>query len=101
MNANIPKNVRALYVHVPFCRSKCFYCDFYSVRYSQLSCEGYLEAIDKDLEQSAEGLEPETVYVGGGTPTMLTCDQLVRLLESIARRVSLRQVREFTVEANP
>jgi len=90
-----------LYVHVPFCVSKCLYCDFYSLRYSEMLAQDFLEALEKDIESSAEGLQPETIYIGGGTPTSLSNRLLRELLDIIARHVSLERVTEYTIEANP
>ncbi|NIA21113.1 MAG: radical SAM family heme chaperone HemW [Anaerolineaceae bacterium] len=92
---------QSLYVHVPFCKRKCGYCDFYSVepRSDQLLSD-YLEA----LELEAAGiphLTLRTVYIGGGTPALLSSQQLERLLRLLRSRFDLTTVDEFTVEANP
>jgi oxygen-independent coproporphyrinogen-3 oxidase len=95
---------RALYVHVPFCATKCSYCDFYSLPGGRRGREPaeYLDALDRELAARApEGFAPETIFVGGGTPTILEPDELRRLGAIVRSRCDLSRVREWTVEANP
>jgi oxygen-independent coproporphyrinogen-3 oxidase len=88
---------RHLYVHVPFCASRCDYCDFVSLTGQRDQQGRYVEALLAELELERELLasELETVYLGGGTPTLLEADALRRLLEG------LPAADELTVEANP
>jgi oxygen-independent coproporphyrinogen-3 oxidase len=101
---------RALYVHVPFCRAFCAYCDFARELYAPDRVVLYLAALDRELHQRVGRLTaaarvarfaPATVYIGGGTPTSLSADELGQLLEVLARHVDGFQAAEFTVEANP
>ena len=95
---------RALYVHVPFCETKCSYCDFYSLPGGRRGREpeAYLDALDRELALRApEGFAPETVFVGGGTPTVLSAGELRRLGAILRERCDLSRLREWTVEANP
>lgn len=95
---------RALYVHVPFCETKCAYCDFYSLPGGRRGREpeAYLDALDRELAARAPaGFSPETVFVGGGTPTVLSPGEIRRLGAILRARCDLSGVREFTVEANP
>ncbi|HEU4394315.1 MAG TPA: radical SAM family heme chaperone HemW [Planctomycetota bacterium] len=95
---------RALYVHIPFCETKCAYCDFYSLPGGRRGREPgeYLDALDRELAARAPaGFAPETVFVGGGTPTVLSPDEIRRLGEILRARCDLSRVREWTVEANP
>jgi len=87
-----------LYVHVPFCRSKCRYCGFYSVPAAGRDTGRLVAAVLKELEQY-DGNRFCTAYVGGGSPTALPPDQLINLVRRIAEW--LPQVEEFTVECNP
>lgn len=94
-----------LYVHVPFCRSKCAYCDFFSVvpPNAELT-ERYVNALILHMQSYRRGARdyaPDTVYIGGGTPTSLEPDLLIRLIRAIRRNFSLVRGAEFTVEANP
>jgi oxygen-independent coproporphyrinogen-3 oxidase len=95
---------RALYVHVPFCETKCSYCDFYSLPGGRRGREpeAYLEALDRELAARAPaGFAPETVFVGGGTPTTLDPAEIRRLGAILRSRCDLSRLREWTVEANP
>jgi len=92
-----------LYVHIPFCASKCGYCDFYSVPADGECMDSFVGALLRELEEDVfvEGRTIETVYVGGGTPTILPTDLLDRLFEGLRRVVSTYSPAEFTVESNP
>lgn len=92
-----------LYIHIPFCKSKCKYCDFYS-----LSChekeDKYIKRLIKEIEFSASKYGKrtiDTVYFGGGTPTSLKKGNLSLIFNEIARRFDVENNAEITVEANP
>ncbi|MBU2504692.1 MAG: radical SAM protein, partial [Candidatus Omnitrophica bacterium] len=89
--------VESLYIHIPFCRKKCFYCDFYSVNYKENLASVYIETLCKQIDKLEDDFS--TIYIGGGTPTVLGAPHLGKLLKSL-KRVS-KKVIEFTVEANP
>lgn len=92
-----------LYVHIPFCESRCIYCGFYSTTLSQYKSR-YVEALCRELSIRCEELtEPiNTIYIGGGTPSRLTTLQLQRLFEYIYNNVSNINVdAEVTMECNP
>lgn len=91
----------ALYVHVPFCRRKCRYCDFYSVPSDEAVCERFVAAATEEFNRRRHLLSRplRSVYVGGGTPTVLPSNLLERLLKLPGEYVSSST--EFTVEANP
>jgi len=95
--------VRAVYVHVPFCRRRCGYCDFYSVEFDAAAAGPLVEALLRELDAYAArpDLSLETVYVGGGTPTTLPLELLRRLLGRLRQVVRPDAQIEFTVEANP
>lgn len=94
-----------VYVHIPFCRSKCYYCDFVSYPgRSEEEKAGYLAALSKETDHYREqlpGLRTETLYIGGGTPTCLTGGQLYALLESLGEGLGMIKGAEVTVEGNP
>lgn len=97
-------NSSGLYVHVPFCDGKCHYCAFYSLPYSRPRAEAWLEAVQAELAAARRLLPhfaPETLFMGGGTPSMLEPDLLESLLELINRMVVPQPSREWTCEANP
>ena len=89
--------VRHLYVHLPFCSSRCGYCDFVTVVGRRGQHEAYVDALLRELELEGALLAPtlETVFLGGGTPTFTEPQALERLLETLPR------AKEVTVEANP
>lgn len=93
----------ALYVHTPFCTTKCGYCDFYSVPLSDRPTGPLVDALLTELKLQAGALADgaSTVFVGGGTPTVLPDDQLSRLVEAVGEHVDGSADVEFTVEANP
>jgi oxygen-independent coproporphyrinogen-3 oxidase len=102
------KNGFAVYVHVPFCASRCGYCDFNTYTASELgggaSREEYADTVLSELQLAARVINPEkvdTVFVGGGTPTLLGADDLGRILEGIDKAWGLDPGAEVTTEANP
>src|SRR3954468_5674222 len=96
-----------VYVHVPFCASRCGYCDFNTYTASELGGgagrEGYADAVLAELKLAASvtGAPVDTVFVGGGTPTLLDPADLGRILEGIDRAWGLTADAEITTEANP
>lgn len=89
-----------LYLHIPFCVSKCFYCDFASYPGKTALITPYLKALEAEAELYNLKNKPETVYVGGGTPSFLNEEQIKTLLDFInAKYVS--GFKEFTFECNP
>ncbi len=92
-----------MYVHVPFCRHKCHYCDFYSFVDAQDRQEVFVERMENELQQWArvQRGELQTLFVGGGTPTMLRPELLDRMLSAIRGLLKWRAGAEWTVEANP
>jgi oxygen-independent coproporphyrinogen-3 oxidase len=95
---------RALYIHIPFCTNKCFYCDFNSYVAAGQPIDAYLDALENEMKLTVESMPPEiidTVFVGGGTPTVLTPPQMSRFLASVKKYFPLADNVEFTMEANP
>ena len=94
----------SLYVHIPFCRSKCDYCDFYSLAGKEDRMDDYQKALIKHLKETApyvKGYPVESIYFGGGTPTFYGEKRLRELLGVIRRKYSVCHDAEITVEANP
>ncbi len=92
-----------LYLHLPFCKQKCNYCDFYSGT-DQTLMEPYLFALKKQIRDAApecENYTVDTVFFGGGTPTVLPTFELVALMQTIAAFYHLAPDAEITIEANP
>lgn len=97
--------VKGMYIHIPFCHQICFYCDFNKVFFKDQPVDAYIESIGQELalwkQQGALDVPLETVFLGGGTPTALTPDQLKRLLELIHQYVPMSEDVEWSSEANP
>jgi len=92
----------SLYVHIPFCVRRCDYCDFASSVHDARLAARYLAALAAEAGRVLpRGFAPETVYIGGGTPTALGRDGLTQLFEILCEACDLSSVREMTVEANP
>ena len=87
--------MRGMYVHIPFCLSKCAYCDFYSVGFSQSLADEYTSAVISRLDKIGETVE--TVYFGGGTPSVIGYERIAAMLSHI----SYAKNAEITVECNP
>lgn len=91
-----------IYIHVPFCGKKCGYCDFYSLKYSRDSAEGYVQAVLRNIDHYGDSASAvDTIYFGGGTPSLLFPEQLSLIIERIRERFTVNEDCEITLEANP
>ena len=99
------KKTLGLYVHIPFCRSKCLYCDFCSFpRPREETVNAYVETLLADLQQKSPlcaEYTVDTLYFGGGTPTVLSPDLLSRIMEKVFRCYDVSPDAEITAECNP
>ncbi len=95
----------AVYIHIPFCTNKCYYCDFNSYVLKGQPVMGYLEALAEEMKRTVQKAPPravETIFVGGGTPTVLLPEEMEYFLELVATWFPFRSDQvEFTMEANP
>jgi oxygen-independent coproporphyrinogen-3 oxidase len=98
-----PAAIRHIYVHIPFCARICPYCAFYKERPDSSQTQRFCEALlaELDAQRARWPLAPETIFIGGGTPTALTTPQLQYLLGGFRDRLDLAALNEWTVEANP
>ena len=96
-----PDPPKSAYIHIPFCKSKCAYCDFNSYAGMESAWDAYVEALLKEMERAARHGPLETVYFGGGTPTVLPTGSLIRVLEAVAGSFGLSPDAEISIEANP
>jgi len=90
-----------LYIHVPFCARKCPYCDFYSLAANGAMKNEYLERVVQLLSQRDDFVVADTVYIGGGTPSQLGTERLIKLLNAIKEHCEIRPGAEITLECNP
>ena len=95
-------NPVGIYIHVPFCRYKCPYCDFYSVRAKDELLDAYTSETVRRINLLApEGLSADTVYFGGGTPSLLGGKRIDTIMKALRNSVEISNNAEITVEANP
>ena len=93
-----------LYIHIPFCKAKCIYCDFYSLPRAEGQMDAYVSALTAQLaawRERAADCTVDTVYFGGGTPSYLGPDRLCRLLDAVFQSYRVAPGAEITLEANP
>ena len=89
-----------LYVHIPFCVRKCAYCGFYSIPLQPGAIESYIDAVLVECKAYG-GMSFHTMFFGGGTPSILGADNLMRLVDGLRGAFDLSQLEESTIEANP
>ena len=94
-------NSVGVYIHIPFCGSKCAYCDFYSQIRSEKKREDYVCALVNQIKSADFGGSVRSVYIGGGTPSVLTSEQLCRILGAVYSHFEVEDGAEITVEMNP
>lgn len=93
-----------IYIHIPFCIRKCHYCSFNSVEYKQDSIEPYINALLKEIENRSSDVkqyQAKSIYIGGGTPTILKGSYLKMILDCCRRHFNMQDNIEITLEANP
>ena len=90
----------SLYIHIPFCKQKCLYCDFPSYSGKERLMNEYVDALNKEILQKAEKYSINSIFIGGGTPSYLKDSNLQSLLATL-NKLNLKENLEFTVECNP
>ena len=93
-----------IYIHIPFCVSKCSYCDFYSIAGGKQRMPDYQSALLSHISESAEAIESyeiDSIYIGGGTPSCYGAKRIVEILDELKRIGNVRLDSEITVEVNP
>ncbi len=98
-----PKSVSGIYIHIPFCRSKCSYCDFYSVANTKL-IEKYILSLLKEIKLKKDifaNKSISTIYFGGGTPSIMPVATIENILEEIYKNYDISNLKELSLEANP
>ena len=91
--------MKSVYIHIPFCKTICSYCDFCKMYYNSIFVNNYLNSLKKEIELNYKGEEIETLYIGGGTPNSLNKEELIKLFD-IIKKIHLSDEVEFTIECN-
>ena len=90
----------SMYIHIPFCSHICSYCDFCKRFYNEEECSNYLDSLSCEIKDNYKGETLKTLYIGGGTPSSLSIDNLEKLF-NILKDIKLDKEYEFTIEVNP
>ena len=90
-----------IYVHIPFCKKKCKYCDFISFSCFNEKEEEYVECLIKEIQNRKNSKVVSTVYIGGGTPSIISSKNIIKILDAIYSNFNILQDAEITIEVNP
>lgn len=91
-----------IYIHIPFCIKKCPYCAFYSKRYSEIEKKAYIASLIRNISAYKDrSLSADTIYFGGGTPSLLTCTEVESIISALYHNFDIADDCEITMEANP
>lgn len=93
-----------IYIHIPFCSIKCMYCDFYSITEKGDIIQKFIDAITKEIDRCTIDVSEwslDTVFIGGGTPSILEVNEIEKILSSLYKNFDLSNLKEITLEANP
>ena len=93
-----------IYIHIPFCSSKCYYCDFISFPRLDSRIDEYINYLIKEMDLYKEWLEEytvKTIFIGGGTPSYLEGRYIYKLLNNIYENFNVDKIEEVTIETNP
>ncbi|MGI6330006.1 MAG: radical SAM protein [Bacilli bacterium] len=91
--------MKAVYIHIPFCKKICSYCDFCKVYYYKKWIKPYLLSLEKEIKTRYQGEKINTLYIGGGSPSSLSISEL-NFLFSLLQNFNLSKLKEFTFECN-
>ena len=91
--------MKSVYIHIPFCENICSYCDFCKLKYNSEWISLYLESLKQEIETYYKGEKIRTLYIGGGTPSVLSMIELTKLFE-LVKIFDLSELEEFTIECN-
>ena len=95
-----------IYIHIPFCKQKCYYCDFISYANKEEKVKEYIESLQKEIELESDRYKNEeyeitTIYIGGGTPSFIDASYIERIINTIKQNYKLYENPEITIEVNP
>lgn len=91
--------IKSCYIHIPFCKKICSYCDFCKLIYNEKFVNEYLNSLEKEIEKNYQGEELDTIYIGGGTPSCLNIKELERLFKILNKLKKSKNI-EYTIEGN-
>ena len=92
--------IKSCYIHIPFCKKICTYCDFCKFYYNEEWVKKYIDSLENEINLNYKGETLDTLYIGGGTPSSLDLISLEKLLK-IINKFKLNKTYEFTIEFNP
>jgi len=91
-----------IYIHIPFCKTRCSYCDFATGIYNEATAQRYVDALIQEIKTSEhDAPHVDTIYFGGGTPSMLAPPRIAQILKALRERFPLESAAEITIEINP
>lgn len=90
-----------IYIHIPFCKRKCKYCDFISFCYDKEKEIKYFEALKKEIKNCSINRKVSTIYIGGGTPSLVESQYICQVLTEIKNKFEIEEDAEITIEVNP
>ena len=92
---------KGIYIHIPFCKSKCIYCDFVSFANRETNIQKYINALNVEIENNKNSYKINTIYIGGGTPSFIDSKYIVEIIEKIKSNFKVEKNAEITIEVNP
>lgn len=107
MNLNLLKTNKkdiSIYIHIPFCESRCYYCDFYSSILNEDNVKNYFLALNKEIDLYSDFLKDKevvSIFLGGGTPSSVNSKYILNLLNSLYKKINISDSCEITIEVNP
>lgn len=90
-----------IYIHIPFCKSKCIYCDFISFANKETNIKKYIDALNIEIENNKKNYKINTIYIGGGTPSFIDSKYIIEIVEKIKSNYKVEEKAEITIEVNP
>lgn len=104
MPISVKRPLNSLYIHIPFCKEKCYYCSFVSLVDKNNCKDVYINALSKEISTVLEtyrGINLNSIYIGGGTPSLLKLQQIENIIKSIYKYSKINDLTEITIEVNP
>lgn len=95
------RNLKGIYIHIPFCKYICTYCNFNKFYIQNQPVDEYIDCLVKEIDNIGNYDDVITIYIGGGTPSSLSFSQIIKLLEIIKKNINIDNIKEYTFEANP